>query len=115
MHSKDEGSFYVHGKTYKFSKMSLGILENKSKFRIMMVWLVTNRLFDNFIMCMILINSMFLGIKNYKDVENTTPKNQFIERMEPFFQQVFLIECVCKVIAMGFVMDNKSYLSEAWN
>lgn len=111
MHVKDDSSFYVHNKTFNYSKMSLGILDNKSKLRVLMVWLIWHPYFENFIIFLIFLNSMFLGIKNYKDTDNVTPINKFIESVEPFFSQVFLIECVTKVLAMGFIM----YLSEPWN
>jgi len=107
--------FLVHGKVYHFSKLSLGILDNKSRFRIGLVWLVTLKPFENFIVFMIVLNSLFLGIKDYSDTENITPINRFVEGIEPMFTYVFLIECLCKIFAMGLFYDRNSYLSDSWN
>jgi hypothetical protein len=64
---------------------------------------------------LILLNSLFLGIKDYTDVDNLTPINQFVEGAEPFFIYIFLFECLAKIMAMGFILGNGSYLSDSWN
>lgn len=112
---KDDCTFLVHGKTVKFSKRSLGMLDNKNRIRICLVWLITNKWFENLIISLILINSLFLGIKDYTDKENVTPINVFVESVEPFFTYIFLCECCAKILAMGFMLGNKCYLSDAWN
>lgn len=38
-----------------------------------------------------------------------------MEYFEPFFVWAFLSECVFKILAMGFLLDKRAYLSEAWN
>lgn len=112
---KDQSSFCVHGKTFKFSKMSLGLFDNKSKTRIFFVWLVTSKWFESFIIFLILLNSLFLGIKDYNDFDNLTSFNQFVEKSEPVFTYIFLFECISKIIAQGFLLDNNTYLSDSWN
>ena len=76
---KDPRTFYVHGKYVKSCKSSLGLLDNKTKFRWGMMWLVTSKRFEQFIISLIMINSVFLGIKDYTDVENKTSINRFVE------------------------------------
>jgi hypothetical protein len=71
----DENSFFVHNKYVKFSKNSLGVLENKTKFRWSLVWLTTSKGFDRMIIFLIMLNSLFLAIKDYTDVENKTDIN----------------------------------------
>mmetsp|Transcript_15907 Transcript_15907/g.24533 ORF Transcript_15907/g.24533 Transcript_15907/m.24533 type:complete len:397 (+) Transcript_15907:1541-2731(+) len=112
---KDESSFFVHGKFIRFSKNSLGIMDNKTKIRFFLVWLSTHKRFETMIISLILLNSLFLGIKDYTDEDNSTPINQFVESLEPFFTIIFLFECLIKVFAMGFIMGSNSYLSDAWN
>lgn len=111
----DETSFYVHGKFKKFSKTSLGVLENKHHFRYVFVWLVTSKWFENCIISLILLNSLVLGAKDYTDYENETKINEFIEDLEPFFTSFFLAECCSKIIAQGFMFGKNAYLTEAWN
>ena len=91
------------------------MLDNKSKLRIFLVWLVKAKWFEHFITSLILINSLFLGIKDYTDKDDLTPINNFVESSEIIFKIFFFIECITKVIAMGFIIGKKSYLSDAWN
>jgi len=112
---KDEHSFYVHGKFVRFSKNSLGVLENKTKLRWILAWLVTSKRFEQFIILVIMVNSVFLGIKDYTDVLNVTPINQFVEASEPYFMYIFLAECVVKILAMGWILGKNSYLDDAFN
>ena len=79
------------------------------------VWIITHKMFDQVIVCLILVNSLLLGIKDYTDVENTSSINQFVEMCEPFFSLSFSIECVLKILGMGFILDPGSYLRDAWN
>ena len=71
----DEHSFWVHDRLVRFSKNSLGVLENKTKFRWSLVWLTTSKAFDRFIITLIMLNSLFLAIKDYTDVDNKTEIN----------------------------------------
>ena len=112
---KDEYTFFVHGKRKRFSKNSLGILSNKSKIRWFLVCMTQAKQFENFIVFLILLNSLLLGIKDYTDKMNETPRNKFIEDMEPFFTWIFLGECVSKIIAQGWFLGANSYLTDAWN
>lgn len=112
---KDHRSFYVHGKFCKYSKTSLGLLDNRSKIRWYIVYLITSKKFENFILIMIIINSVFLGVKDYTDQDNQTSINKFVENSEPFFTYIFLFECVSRVVGMGFIYGKNSYLRDTWN
>jgi hypothetical protein len=112
---KDDCTFFVHGKYIKYSNRSLGMLDNKNKFRIFLVWLINHKWFENFIILLILVNSLLLGAKDYTDYDNVTPVNRFVESCEPFFTYMFLMECVSKILGMGFILGNKCYLNDAWN
>ena len=41
--------------------------------------------------------------------------NKFINSLEPVFNIVFMLECVCKIIAFGFVQGKTGYLKDSWN
>jgi len=112
---KDENTFFVHGKIYRFSKLSLGLLDNKTKFRFFLVWLTTSNKFENFIILLISLNSIFLGIKNYKDRKNEDSINVFVEESDKYFIMMFTCECLSKILAQGFIMGRNSYLSDGWN
>ena len=85
------------------------------KLRFVLVYIVTSKMFENIVMVLILLNSILLGVKDYTDWDNVTPMNQFVENLEPFFFYCFIIECVSKILAMGFLAGHNTYLSEPWN
>jgi len=114
-HVKDENSFWVRGKLLKYNKNSLGMVDNRTKLRFAMVWIITSKMFDNIVILLIFINSILLGIKDYTDTEDLSEKNRIINYFEPFFTYSFLTECICKVIGQGFMAGKNTYLSEAWN
>ena len=43
-----------------------------------------------------------MGAKNYTDYEDITPVNRFIVQSNPIFNTIIYVECILKVIAMGF-------------
>ena len=62
-----------------------------------------------------MINSLLLGIKDYTDKDNLTSINQFVEKSEALFVWSFTAECILKIVGMGFIIDDGSYLRDAWN
>lgn len=72
---------------------------------------MTSKLFERFIISLILIYSILLGAKDYQDPDNITPVNVFLENIDPYFNTVVYIEFLLKIVAMGF----GSYLSDGWN
>ena len=112
---KEEDMFFVHKSYRRFSKSSLAIFNNRSRLRWACVWLTSWQKFENFIIFMIALNSITLGVKDYTDKENLTQRNKIVESMDPFFSYIFLIECILKIIAMGFLFGTNAYLSDAWN
>lgn len=80
-----------------------------------MVWVITSKYWENFIISAILINSLLLGIKDYTDYSNLSKLNRFIESAEPFFTYTFLLECSLKILGMGFILGSNSYLTDSWN
>ena len=78
-HVHDESSFYVHGKIVKYSKNAFGMLNNKTKFRFALVWVVTSKWFENLVILLIMINSIILGMKDYTDAEDKTYRNRFVK------------------------------------
>jgi hypothetical protein len=85
------------------------------------IQLITNRYFDRFILFVIALNSLFLGLSDYSHVNShgeLTPegswRNTLIGRSEIVFTLIFTVECVLKIIGMGFY-GPKGYLKDRWN
>ena len=56
-----------------------------------------------------------MGAKDYTDYKDVTPVNRFIVQTNPVFNTIIYVECILKIIAMGFYFGQHTYLSEAWN
>jgi hypothetical protein len=113
--SDEPGVFIMHGKKHLFSKRSIFMLRSNYRLRRAIVWIITHKLFDNFVVFLIMVNALLLGIKDYTDTSNETAINQFVESMEPVFTISFSIECTLKILGMGFILDDGSYLRDSWN
>ena len=72
---RDENSFIIRGQNRKFAKNSLGIFDNKQKFRYFMVYISTAKWFENCVIAVIIFNSLLLGLKDYTDTKNQTSIN----------------------------------------
>ena len=80
-------------------------------------------MFDNFILLAILANAIILcqmePTKMKGRVCDGAPTgpggNAVIDDTEILFPVVFTLECVVKVVAMGFLLDDTSYLKDGWN
>ena len=51
------------------------MLGNGNPVRAGIVWIITHKRFDQVIVCLILVNSLLLGIKDYTDVKNESSIN----------------------------------------
>ena len=112
---KDENTFFVNDRYYKFAKTSLHMLSSRSTFRILLVKIATHWVFDKIILLLIIINSLCLGLKDYTDKDNISMKNKVIENIEGYFTIAFIIEALTKIMAFGFINGKNAYLQEGWN
>jgi hypothetical protein len=95
---------------------SLYVMKKENFFRKSLYMLQRHKLFDNTIMFLIGISSMKLGADTFYNNYPTTSTLIIVSgHMDLFLNFAFLFECVTKVCALGFVMDDGSYLRESWN
>lgn len=52
---------------------------------------------------------------DYTDKDNTSEWNKRLDSISLVFTIIFIIEAVCKIIAMGFVLHKTAYLRDGWN
>jgi len=77
--------------------------------------IILYRWFENFITACILLNSLCLALFDYRDRDALTPLNNVLEHISQVFTYIFCGEAIIKIIAMGFMLDQRSYLRDAWN
>ena len=115
---KFNGIFVVDGKIYKYSINSLHCMTQHSRIRQLCVKIIVNKCFDGFIIFCILLNTIALASKEYRinyDVHYKSKWNSFLDVLDLIFSIIFLVECVLKVIGMGFIRHKHAYLRNGWN
>ena len=91
---------------------SLYVLPQTSHFRIFCMKLIVNVWFDRFILFLILCSTARLVVDTF------VSGYEFVltfDILDAVFNTIFLLECLFKIFAMGFVLDEGSYLRDNWN
>ena len=71
---------------------------------------------------MIVANSIVLAMTDYSQVDSeglpssvNSTRNKIVEVTEIPFTVLFTLECILKIIVMGFVATPNTYLRDSWN
>ena len=97
---------------------SLYLFHHNSKLRRIIVAIVESRQFENTILTLIVLNSFMYTIQDYskmKQIHGRFTRNWWIESFEHIFSWFFIIECLLKIVAQGFIKHYNSYLRDGWN
>lgn len=95
---------------------SLYLFSKQNCIRILCYKTYKHKSFENIIQALILLSSAKLAFDTFFFYED--PESQLIktsEALDIFFNVAFCLEMFIKVIAMGLIMDEGSYLRESWN
>ena len=84
-----------------------------SRFRRLVHWVVTKKIFDMFIMFIIVLSSIALASED--PVDEHSMRNKYLGKADYFFTTIFTIECSLKILDLGFVLHPGSYLRDFWN
>ena len=77
-----------------------------------------HKFFDQFIMLLIFLSSMKLATDTYMTEDDYDKEDTIMvvsEQLNNFFTWVFAAESLVKILALGFIMDEESYLREGWS
>jgi len=93
-------------------EFSLYMFSQTNKFRLRCMDVITHKKFDNFILLMILLSTLRLIIDtfiagNLADI--------IFDMIDIVFTIVFLVEMCLKIISLGFVLGEGTYLKDNWN
>lgn len=64
---------------------------------------------------MIILNSLTIAMTDLKDRQSRTMWNQMLDQLQYLFTAVFSVEAILKILGMGFIMHERSYLRDPWN
>jgi Ion transport protein len=109
----------------QYAVRSLYLFTERSRIRQACVWLMKWRWFENFVLLIILANSVVLGLEDMS-LSAVNPvtlapdpdlswRNWIGDYTEPYFTAAFTIEMSVKVVGMGFILEPHSYLRDGWN
>lgn len=89
---------------------SLYILKKSHPIRKAALWVITSKYFDWFILLTILANCVELALYSHRPGFDQTSLAQLLNNAEYCFLVIFGTEMVLKIIALGFVLEQGSYL-----
>lgn len=92
---------------------SLFLFSGDNSLRVFLKMVIEHGFFDGFIYHMIALNSLLLAL----DTPSLTDpyQNKTITLMLNIISVIFVMECVFKIIVMGFYIGKKTYLKDSWN
>ena len=95
---------------------SLYLFSKKNPIRIYAYKLYKWKVFENIVMFLIALSSLKLAVATY---EKYLPADSIIlmvsEQFDVVLNLLFLFECCTKLIALGFILDEGSYIRDSWN
>ena len=95
-----------------YATVSLCCLSVTNPFRNKVIRIVAiNPWFDRIILVVIFANCFFLAI----DKEFDSLTSEIADKIDMVFLQIYTVEMILKIIAMGFFMRAHSYLRDTWN
>merc|ERR1711871_251075 len=104
---------------FKMTGTSLFVLPQTSSFRFAMFKLINHPRFDQFILLLIAVSSVLLAIDEpYLKTDCNWVNSSFVDTLKVLdliIVILFVLEMVCKVIALGFVFGKDAYLRNGWN
>lgn len=95
---------------------SIYLFNRKGRFRKICYYIQQHRYFDRFIMILIAVSSLQLAFETYiQDLPKDDPVTIGNKILGEIFTYLFMLEFLFKLVALGFFMENGSYLRESWN
>ncbi|XP_047124388.1 voltage-dependent R-type calcium channel subunit alpha-1E isoform X2 [Hydra vulgaris] len=92
---------------------SLFIFSSKNRFRQLCIKIIHHRLFDAFMITIVVLCSAALGFRD--PLDKNKELNRVLVYCDYVFTFVFGVEVFLKVVADGFFLHKGSYLRNAWN
>ena len=94
---------------------SLYLFSKENPIRLFCWDIITSEYFESVILTIICSGSIKLAVDTYFLREANDLETTIGTYFDLFFTACFTLECVIKVISMGFVVDTGSYLRDSWN
>ena len=99
----------------RYGGLSLGFLPPDNPFRTRFIDLVEWPWFDRTVLVAIVVNCLFLAVQGPPDSDIAFFRPALADEIESVFTMLFTVEMVCKIIALGFIKHELSYIRDHWN
>lgn len=93
---------------------SLYFLKQSSEFRKYLLKISNEKGFDRFILIIIIFSTLRLIADTFID-DNNEKISLIFDILDTLFNSIFIVECVIKILSLGFIMDKGTYLRDSWN
>ena len=105
-----------HGNTLVYCANSFYLFHKQNKFRLFMYKSINTSLWDNIVMFLIFLSSMKLAFDSYTGhLIDENPIIVYSGIADNTFNILFIVEMGSKLVALGIIMDEGSYLRDTWN
>ena len=104
----NNSSYFSRDSNILFANKSL-CFGNNNKFRYIIQRIITTKIFIRTMDILIILNTFFLILETIDKYEI------YSDYYHDAFTLIFLLECILKIIALGFFMEDNSYLRDPWN
>lgn len=95
---------------------SLYLFSKSNPIRIYAYKLYKLKAFENFVMFLIALSSLKLAAATYeKYLTKDSILLEVSDKFDVVLNVLFLFECIIKLISLGFIMDEGSYIRDSWN
>ena len=98
----------------EYAELAFGFLRVENPVRRLCITLSEHPLFEAIVIVVILVNCVFLAMMEPTKGDEEG-RNALVNSTEGVFTGLFLAELVIKVVAMGFFLDDLSYMRDGWN
>ena len=107
---------WPHPEKYNYRSLYLFTLNNP--FRKALIAAIEWRWWDRIVLIVIFLNTIILALYDPYDIVQLRPvsvKRNAFDWISKAFSIFFAIECVIKILALGFCVGRRTYLSDSWN
>ena len=101
-------------KDVKYAERSLFVFDLDNPMRRLCINMIESPYFENAVLFVILLNCIILALADPLS-EPDEGRNVVVNESEIYFNIAFTVEMTTKIIALGFWMDENSYLRDGWN
>lgn len=96
--------------------MSIYLFSKENYFRIACYRLAQHPRWEQTILLLIILSSLKLATDTYNHMYHPASEiHGILSKIDDAFNYAFIVESVVRIIAMGFIMDDGSYLRNSWN